>query len=308
MKKSSISAFSLIELSIVILIIGLLIAGVVKGSQLYSNINLAAAQSVTNGSVVPSIKGLDAWYETSLDQSFDNGDIQDGGDIESWYDINPISVSKNHLRQVVGSDTITTPTTNPPSYQKNCINNLPCLTFDESNNENFIGDKKINIQGSGSGSFFVVGLVEKDDPNFNDALYIGSCASNGRAIRFDINTSADGSGIRFTSGNRLFNSPFTTNEPYIATVTFSDASSSATYELYINGQQQSQASIADTDTNKVNDIFLVGSGCRVNVGGYEAFHEGQLSEVIIYNTNLQDLNRIAVEKYLSQKYSIPVNH
>ncbi len=55
------NAFSLIELSIVILIIGILVAGVTKGSTLYQKIKLSSARSVTNNSPVAYISGLSVW-------------------------------------------------------------------------------------------------------------------------------------------------------------------------------------------------------------------------------------------------------
>lgn len=52
-------AFSLIELSIVILIIGILVAGVTQSSRLINQIKLSLAQSITRSSDVNSIDNLD---------------------------------------------------------------------------------------------------------------------------------------------------------------------------------------------------------------------------------------------------------
>ena len=51
-------AFSLIELSIVILIIGILVAGVVQSSRLVKKMRLQTAQNLTTISPIPSIKDL----------------------------------------------------------------------------------------------------------------------------------------------------------------------------------------------------------------------------------------------------------
>ncbi len=63
-------AFSLIELSIVILVIGILIAGVVQGTSMVKKSQLVIARNLTKNSPVSRIKDLAAWYETSLESSF----------------------------------------------------------------------------------------------------------------------------------------------------------------------------------------------------------------------------------------------
>jgi len=70
--------FSLIELSIVILIIGILVAGVTSSSRLIKRIKIATAQNITQSSPVSSIKDLAVWYETSLDKSFIDAEESDG--------------------------------------------------------------------------------------------------------------------------------------------------------------------------------------------------------------------------------------
>jgi prepilin-type N-terminal cleavage/methylation domain-containing protein len=61
-KNHKISAFSLIELSVVILIIGILVAGVTQSSRLIAQFRLKTAQNLTINSPVSSIKNLSTWY------------------------------------------------------------------------------------------------------------------------------------------------------------------------------------------------------------------------------------------------------
>ena len=93
MKKNinSNKAFSLIELSIVILIIGILVAGVTSSSRLITRMKLITAQNLTRNSPISSIKDLSVWWETSLDESFDNAEESDDSLISGWLDINPQS-------------------------------------------------------------------------------------------------------------------------------------------------------------------------------------------------------------------------
>ncbi len=82
-------AFSLIELSIVILVIGILIPGVMQGRELISKVHLQTARLLTTSSPVSSIKGLRAWYETSSSNSFDGAVVNNNSPVTRWYDINP---------------------------------------------------------------------------------------------------------------------------------------------------------------------------------------------------------------------------
>ncbi len=102
-----ISAFSLIEISIVILIIGILVAGVTQSSRLISQAKLSGAKSMTQSAPVSSIKNLALWIESTSDASFQSSDLDDGTAITTWNDINPQATLK-------ASFTVT----NSPIYKK----------------------------------------------------------------------------------------------------------------------------------------------------------------------------------------------
>ena len=126
MKKNS--AFSLIELSIVILIIGILVAGVTQSSRLVAQMKLASAQSITRSADISSIRDLVFWAETSLENSITNSagslQIEDGNSISSWNDINPQISAKINVTQAT--------TANQPTYKALGINGLPSLSFNGS--------------------------------------------------------------------------------------------------------------------------------------------------------------------------------
>jgi len=85
-KKSK--AFSLIELSIVILV-----AGVTQSSRLIRQMKIATAQNLTRSSPVPN-RNLMFWWETTLDESFLPGEATDGAEITQWNDNNPVTNDK----------------------------------------------------------------------------------------------------------------------------------------------------------------------------------------------------------------------
>lgn len=116
-------AFSLIELSIVILIIGILVAGVTQSSRLVSEMRLSSAKRLTQSSPISSIKGLLLWLETSSDNSFDNN-VGDADQVANWYDLNPLSNTKYTLNQST--------TANRPTYIKSSTGGIPALKFNNS--------------------------------------------------------------------------------------------------------------------------------------------------------------------------------
>ena len=118
MKKK---AFSLIELSIVLLIIGIIITGITQSSRLISAFRLSNARTVTNSSPVSSIEGLALWLETTREESF-NSSIQEGSEISSWKNINPQSVELITAVQNIDS--------RKPLYKENGINGLPAIYCD----------------------------------------------------------------------------------------------------------------------------------------------------------------------------------
>ena len=71
MKNFHKKAFSLVELSMVILIIGILIAGVSQGIDLYQDMRLATARSLTQNSRVNRIEDLTMWFEATSEKSFE---------------------------------------------------------------------------------------------------------------------------------------------------------------------------------------------------------------------------------------------
>ncbi len=70
-KKSQLKkAFSLIELSVVVLIIGILIAGITQSSRLVRAMKLNTARSLTRSSDVNSIRNLTAWFDATAEGVF----------------------------------------------------------------------------------------------------------------------------------------------------------------------------------------------------------------------------------------------
>jgi len=71
-------AFSLVEISVVILIIGILITGISSGIDLYSDFRIANARNLTASSRVGRISDLALWVEANSEKSFSKSEAKDG--------------------------------------------------------------------------------------------------------------------------------------------------------------------------------------------------------------------------------------
>ena len=118
-------AFSLVELSMVILIIGILIGGVSQGIDLYGDFRLTSARNLTSGSIVARVPNLSMWWETTAENSFVNPKPNDGDLINQWNDINSQRAMKINLFNTSNS-------TSRPAYKASAINNLPALKFSDA--------------------------------------------------------------------------------------------------------------------------------------------------------------------------------
>ena len=106
-KVSNRSAFTLIELSIVLIIIGLLVSGVVAGKIIIDKAKLTSARSATKSSVVPQIEDLVLWLDAAGEDVLldDSGDVvADGGEVASWLDINPQKDRRNNATQATADN------------------------------------------------------------------------------------------------------------------------------------------------------------------------------------------------------------
>jgi prepilin-type N-terminal cleavage/methylation domain-containing protein len=171
-------AFSLIELSIVIVIVGIIIAGVTQSSKLLNKAALISAQTLTKSSPVAGIENLVLWLEPTLNESFGSNSLPDDSSaVASWHDINPQTSFKNNAQQTVSD--------NKPLFIDNCINSLPCIRFDgvqDATGDMLISDADI---GSAIGNtFFIVlqkiGTYASDEFIFGNTLgYFGIAIDGG---------------------------------------------------------------------------------------------------------------------------------
>lgn len=300
-------AFSLVELSIVILIIGVLVAAVGQGLDLLQDSKLAAARSITKSSRVAALKDLGAWFDATAEQSFLLADI-DSGELSTWKDINP---QRGGIVTTSNSGLCGT----KPTYVNNGINGLPAVKF---------GDTSL-AQGVTPASCFNVSNANLLGTSGATIFFVATAGNNGDK---QMPLSTGGAAITLyapTTGSpgvvcgQAFKSPISdswmsnyipTNAPIIPRGT--PFVCSARYEKsteiqgWTNKLKAGNSSTFATnggDLTQSNDAYIAGPGSH---GGASTF-TGQLGELIIFNRALTTKERNSVEDYLSRKWNIKFN-
>lgn len=276
-------AFSLIELSVVILIIGILIAGVTQSSRLISEFKLTSGRAKTQSSPVNSIKGLSMWLETTSVQSFADSETENEATVSSWNDIGLQSYKTNATQ---------TSSTNRPAYIRDCINGLPCLRFNGTSAYlNFEPTFLVN-------SSYTIIVVEqrRSDGGGNESYFIGGSNEAGNGLlHLGYRTNTQLTFAQYMNDFNVTIEGYSLPTPRIHTYTLGQGIGR---NYYVNG--------ATLLTN--SNSTLLSSYNSATIGRYGNFpphyFNGDLMEIIMFNRALNTEERTSIEEYLSKKWNI----
>lgn len=322
MKKT---AFSLIEISVIILILGVVIAGISKSSIIYGKYLTTIAKNKTQNSPVSSIEGLVMWFEAATDRSFDEASMQDYdslssgeqnslagiGLVKNWYDI---SDNDGTRQELTNSNNLTS-----PKYKTNCINSLPCVYFDGIDDLLTFSDLPL------SGTEFTIFIVEKSNSNSDSGVLIGPTYATGLHKSLGI-ANKNNSIISHNSGspminNYTFSSTPDTN-PIIHTIsTFFDNElqhgtySGIYYDIAYEKNNETDNQISPSmpsgsgfyiaEKLNINSPHSVGSGYFYDGNSSSVrYFSGGIGEIIVFNKTLKAEDRKAVQNYLVEKWRI----
>ncbi len=300
-------AFSLIELSIVILIIGIVVAGITQGSRLVREMRIQAAASLTKSSGINGIKGLSMWLETTSSSSITSStrglNPDDNDKVAGWNDINSQKSGKINVTQT--SDSLR------PTYIVDGIGNLPSIKFD--------GTDYLSSLASAGGSVPL-------DANSDNFTYVAVWLSNTNSashVIFEQNTTTSQNGKRAAmllvnnkygfSGqvNDAFGASYgTSSSPHISVMTVGQANgvndANLTVKVYTNSNNASYTLTLTGGATKQNvgvDAFYIGA--KVTNNG--EILNGMISEIIIFDRVLMKEEISEVMNYLSKKYRIKLS-
>ncbi len=314
------SAFSLIEISIVILIIGILVAGISQSSRLISAAKLSNAKTLTQSAPVASIKNLVLWLETTSDASFNASDTDDNATITTWNDINPQTVSK-----------VTFTSSGAPKYKTNLINGLPAVCFNNSNCGSGTADHFTTSGFSNLTSGITIFAVVKTPDTLaaepllskrnNNVSYNIPSSSN-----FQLNTATNANGAwQFCDGSTQSGSNVTctlaasatvvAKSNYVVSLVYNTSSifegtTSTGITFFQNGTLSGSLGTDSITTSlppatipEATSPLLIG---RVSTNGnlLNQYFKGYIGEIIIFDRALKKEERQSIESYLGKKWGI----
>jgi len=283
-KKTKISAFSLVELSIVIFVIGILITGATQGYNLVKSAQISNARGITSKSPIAQIQGLIAWYETSLKESINSSELRDGANITAWKDIGPSSILN-------GNNKLTTISSANITYSQSAINKIPSIKFN--------GSSKLSLanfaQGPSSQAtiFLVIKPNYVTDTTYYKTIFDGNSASFSFSIKSDMVQLNAGS---LSSSASAVNS-FLIAKEYVIAVYFNGSNS----KVFINNTDSPiGGSILNPGPNQLSGINI-----GANMAGNNGF-SGHISEVVVFNRVIKNAERKEIFNYFSKKYKISI--
>ncbi|NBX52781.1 MAG: prepilin-type N-terminal cleavage/methylation domain-containing protein [Proteobacteria bacterium] len=284
-------AFSLIEISVVILIIGILIAGISQGIDMYNDFNLAKARNITKNSRVGRISNLELWLETTLEESFKTSERRDNSSISVWNDINIQSSQKRSASQSTLA--------NQSKLIFQAFNkSIPAVRFDG-------GDYYPFDSAFMNGADFTIFVVEQRTSGSNNSFFIGG-GSNGVFHLGYSGASLIRVGQYGTAGVNLFDytiPTFSSTQITSRIHTFTLTSANGK-KYWLNGGSTPEGS-------SVNNSLLSQYSGYIGVAEIGAttplYYTGDIGEIIIYSKELSTKERNDVEDYLSKKYGIIIS-
>ena len=274
-------AFSLVELSLVLLVIGLLAVAFTKGSSLIDSARISSARSLSTSSGVNEIDGISAWYETTLKDSVASEDRVNNNPVAYWQDVSSQYNIAQGLNQLVGPDDSSL------VYRSDGIGKLPSMQFTSS------GKFSLTSLASGGSNLMTIFVVLSP-----------TLSLSGSKMTFldSVNTSVDNAislnssslGIDSGGSNFTLSASFAASEKYVMAVYLSQDS-----KLFVND--------VDSSTTSATTGVTGFDGLRIGTdrNGANNF-TGLMSEVIIYDRLLTGDERRLVMSYLAKKYKIRV--
>lgn len=288
-------AFSIVEMSIIIVIVGFLVAGLTQVSRVITQmrLNSARAQSISSG--VLAIDDLALWLDATAEKaivtSVGSTNPDDGDKIATWRDSNKQISNKNDATQATDAAR--------PTYATNSLNNLPAVKF-TSASSNFL---LINNAFTKSFSLFV---VVRTTVVGNVGLGSGGIP----IIWADAQTNSyDGVPLSVTGGiANTFNGSPDSSLTHPNTINDDKA-----HIIFVSRNIETGVRYVVPDATALSSDAGGAAGVVLNdnVGALigantinNTYFDGYIGEIISFNRALPDDERKIVEKYLSKKWGV----
>ncbi|MDA7705054.1 prepilin-type N-terminal cleavage/methylation domain-containing protein [Rickettsiales bacterium] len=303
MKKNHKLGFSLVEISVVVLIIGVLIAAITTGTDLVKRSKTASAQNLSSNTAIYGMKDLVLWFEPALPNSFD--DESEGESLSLWSNNSPFYSIGSAVAD--GANPI-------PVYSKDAINHIPAVKFTAVDQRLIINDVS-NLLEQSDLSIFIV--EDRDNSLTTTRRIISSTGTNGLNIYYNAsdNFTADNE-----SGTAASSSAFTgANLHYLSLF---DNNGGGNFEIngniiiregfyhYLNKKLPQAAAMPapsttiDSTTPYQFDPNSIGV---LRLGHDSQSYMGNIAEIIIFNRRLRKSELHDIFRYFEAKYNLSLS-
>jgi hypothetical protein len=254
--------------------------------------NTWARSSISRWYSLPSISGLQLWLDASdsstLYDAVTGGNlVSSGGSVARWQDKS-------------GNDYHLSETTNKPTRQIALINGLDAIRFDGSTS---ILRSSTNFPLTGNAAFSVFAVFRKT-LNTKGHLYGwgDSATSAGATGYYDDGTYS----LIAHAGGTNFNLSVGENSTwYVLSVIKSVGAINSTYTVRRNKTSIATSGHSTSTPNIISQPFTLGRWANYDLDGALGYTlQGEVGELIVYNSALSDTDRNSVENYLSTKWNI----
>jgi prepilin-type N-terminal cleavage/methylation domain-containing protein len=302
-EKNKKLGFTLIEMSIVLLIISTLIIVIAGSSQILATVRISNARSLTKASPVSGMSNLVIWYESTMEDSFLEDDVTSER-ISVWNNLSPLEQNIHRATQETFD--------NQPNYTTNTINNLPAVSF----GKDFLLDpgKFLTFDGNFlANSDYTVAVVERRRRRSVSNYFIaGSSGDANQNLSLGYKNDTE---VHFSQQSNNYIVPVpdfseTSLIPRIHIFRFSSVLGK-NYYFYQNGGNLNgdnpKTLIIDEAASETQGLTAAAGQTIGQYLGGAAYYQGDIGEIIIFNKYINDNDRENVELYLSKKWGIDLN-
>lgn len=318
MKNNFRKAYSMIEMSLLILIMGILFAGAYQGFNIYYETHLSGARTITQNAIISRVGNLAFWYETT----FEKDENENGKPILMWLDRNNQQLIKNNAYPSQNNDN-TKFNYEPNNFTNNGgplfvlkgISGLPSLNFKNTSSSSrfLVIDPNLKF---GKDDITIFAVVKFKNFDNNAVIFDRVCLKNSGSATSDINSSInyckpyisakinvlgypnlyiqnnDGTALKSTANTSF---ALKKDVPYI--LTFRRLYNQS-ISIFINGK------LASTAMENLGSIDFLPIKIGRNATDQNVNSEFDLSEFLMIYGKLRDNDKTEIENYLVKKYSI----
>ena len=315
-------AFSLIEISVVIVIVMIMIAGLMQGSRLIGSMRITTARNVTQSSAMPWINYIVTWYDATASDAFSESENNDGNKISRWNGAEIRYSDRINITQVDDSK--------KPIFVSNGMYGLPSIKFDGV--DDYFASEQIeqSILTYRSGAVFIVFEPKTTSLTAKRSIFYqpSECGREfdvgygfgGLAGNFGLASSSESCGSTNATTSSL--NYVVPNEKIVVSMNIYQAPMTkgdiSNIKIYRNGYLETTSKVNEgynstlIETTKKyadgSERIYVGARKTSDSANPSSFFEGLLGEIIVFNRSLNNEDRKEIEKYLGKKWGIKVNY